>query len=47
MRKDQKVRFTYLTGKLGALLIMSLEIAKKNGLNKPSDVIVEENESGI
>ncbi|MGI0021574.1 MAG: AbrB/MazE/SpoVT family DNA-binding domain-containing protein [Nitrososphaeraceae archaeon] len=47
MKENQKVRFTYLTGKLSATLIIPLEVAKKNGLNKPSDVIVEETENGI
>jgi hypothetical protein len=34
------------TGKLGAILIMPLEIAEKNGLSQPSDAIVEEIENG-
>jgi hypothetical protein len=45
--QNQKIRFTYITGKLSATLIIPLELAKKNGLNTPSDVIVEETDDGI
>lgn len=47
MQENQKIPFTYLTGKLSATLIISMEIAKRNGLEKPTDVIVEETENGI
>jgi bifunctional DNA-binding transcriptional regulator/antitoxin component of YhaV-PrlF toxin-antitoxin module len=45
--QEQKIRFTYLTGKLSATLIIPIEIAKKHGLIKASNVIVEETENGI
>ena len=47
MEDDKIIRFTYLTGKLSATLIIPIEIAKKHGLTKSSNVIVEEIEKGI
>lgn len=47
MQEDQKIRFTNLTGKLGATLIMPLETAKRNGLNRPTNVLVEKTENEI
>ena len=43
----EKIQFTFLTGKLSAILIIPLEITKKNGLIEHSDVIVEETENGV
>lgn len=47
MEENKEIRFTYITGKLSVTLILPLEIVKKNGLHKASDVIVEETERGI
>jgi len=47
MQGDQKIQYTYLTGRLSATLIIPIQVARKHGLNKPSNVIVEETENGI
>jgi hypothetical protein len=44
---DQKIPFTYLTGRLSATLIIPIEIARKHRLTKASNVIVEDTENGI
>jgi hypothetical protein len=43
----RKVSHTFLSGNLSATLIIPIEIARKHGLDKPSNVIVEETENGI
>lgn len=45
--KHQKVTHTFLSGKLSATLIIPITIARKYGLDQPSNVIVEEREDGI
>ena len=37
----------FLTNKLSATLIIPIEIARRNGLNEPSHVLVEETAQGI
>lgn len=44
---NEKIRFTYLTGKLSATLIIPIEIAKKHGLTKASNITVEETREGL
>jgi hypothetical protein len=44
---NEKIRFTYLTGKLTATLILPMEVAKKHGLTKASDITVEETSEGL
>jgi len=41
------MEYTCLTGKLSTTLNIPLDIARKHGLHKPSNVIVEETENGI
>lgn len=52
--KDQKgipevrrVTHTFLSGNLSATLIIPIEIARRHGLDKPANVIVEESGDGI
>lgn len=47
MREDQKIHFTYLTGRLSATLIIPIELARRHGLTKASNVIVEETTNGL
>ena len=42
-----KIHFIFLTGKLSATLIIPIEIARKHGLTKSSNVIIEETENGL
>jgi hypothetical protein len=44
---QQKNYFTVLTGRLSATLIIPIEIARKHGLTKSSDIIIEETENGL
>jgi hypothetical protein len=44
---EKRVVHTFLNGKVSATLIIPLETAKKYGLDKPADVIVEETQDGI
>jgi hypothetical protein len=46
-RYNKRVVHTFLSGKVSATLIIPLETARKYGLDKPSDAIVEETQSGI
>jgi hypothetical protein len=47
MSENRKFNYTYLTGKLSATLVIPIDIAKKHGLDNPSNVVVEETENGI
>lgn len=47
MSEIKDVTKTFLTGKLSATLIIPIEIARRNGLEKPSHVIIEEKPEGI
>jgi hypothetical protein len=42
-----RLSFLILSGKLSATIVIPIEIARKYGLDRPSDVIVEETDSGI
>ena len=46
-RYGKRVVHTFLSGKVSSTLIIPLETARKYGLEKPSDVIVEETQNGI
>jgi bifunctional DNA-binding transcriptional regulator/antitoxin component of YhaV-PrlF toxin-antitoxin module len=43
----RKITSTFLSGKLGATIVIPIDIARKHGLDRPSEVIVEETEDGI
>ena len=45
--KFKKVTHTFLSGKLSATVIIPIEIARKYGLDSPSNVTVEEIDEGI
>ena len=47
MTEIKDVTRTFLTGKLSATLVIPIEIARRNGLEKPTHVIVEERPEGI
>ena len=38
----KKITHTFLSGKVSATVILPIEIARKYGLDKPSNVVVEE-----
>jgi hypothetical protein len=44
---NKKIATTFLSGKISSTLIIPIEIARKYGLDEPSNVIVEEKENGI
>ena len=44
---ERRVTHTWLSGNLSATLVIPIEIARRNGLDRPSDVVVEETENGI
>ena len=45
--KFKKVTHVFLSGKLSSTLIIPIDTARKYGLDKPSNVVVEEREDGI
>jgi hypothetical protein len=47
MTFSKKITSTFLSGKLSATIVIPIEIARKYGLDRPSDVIVEETDAGI
>ena len=47
MSNFKKVRNIFISGKLSATLIIPIEIARKYGIDKPSNVIIEETKDGI
>jgi hypothetical protein len=47
MSEFKRITHIFLTGKLSATLIIPIDIARKHGLDKPSNVVVEEKDDGI
>lgn len=47
MKISRKITSTFLSGKLSATIVIPIEIARKHGLNRPSEVVVEDTEDGI
>jgi hypothetical protein len=47
MSEIKDITKTFLTGKLSATLVIPIEIARRNGLEKPAHVVVEERPEGI
>lgn len=45
--KFKKVTHTFLSGQRSATVIIPIEIARKHGLDTPSNVTVEETDEGI
>ena len=46
-QKQKEITKIYLTNKVSATLIIPIEIARRNGLDQPSHVTVEEVDKGI
>ena len=44
MSEFKKVRHVFLSGKLSSTLIIPIDIARRHGLDKPANVILEEND---
>jgi hypothetical protein len=44
---DKKVTHTFLSGRLSATLIIPIDTARRYGLDKPANVVVEERQEGI
>jgi len=47
MYELKKVTHTFIAGKLSICMIIPIEVARKKGLDKPSNVTVEETDQGI
>jgi hypothetical protein len=44
---DKRVTRSFLSGRVSATLIIPIDTARKYGLDKPSNVVIEEMEQGI
>jgi hypothetical protein len=47
MSEIKKVTHTFLSGRLSATLIIPIDTARKYGLDRPANVVVEERQEGI
>jgi hypothetical protein len=47
MQQGKHITSTFLSGKLSATLVIPIDIARRQGLEQPSQVVVEETENGI
>jgi len=47
MPKLKNITHTYVTGRFSTTLIIPIDIARRYGIDKPSNVIVEGTENGI
>jgi hypothetical protein len=47
MYENKRITSTFLSGKLSATLVIPIDIARRHGLNLPSQVVVEETDHGI
>jgi hypothetical protein len=47
MSEIKKVTHTFLSGRLSATLIIPIDTARRYGLDKPANVVVEERDEGI
>lgn len=47
MSDIKKVTHTFLSGKLSATLVIPIDTARKYGLERPANVVVEEKDDGI
>ena len=45
--KFKKITHVFLSGKFSSTIIIPIDTARKYGLDKPSNVVVEEREDGI
>ena len=47
MPEFKKITHTFLSGRLSATLIIPIDVARKYGIDQPTNVIVEEKPEGI
>jgi hypothetical protein len=47
MSDIKKVTHTFLSGRLSATLVIPIDTARKYGLERPANVVVEERDDGI
>ena len=47
MNEFKKIRHIYLSGNHSATCVLPIEIARKYGLDRPSNVVIEERPEGI
>jgi hypothetical protein len=47
MSEFKKIAHIFLSGKLSSTLVIPIDIARKKGLHKPTNVVVEEMGDGI
>ena len=47
MSEFKKITHVFLSGKLSSTLIIPIDIARKKGLDKPTNVVVEETVDGV
>lgn len=47
MSELKRITHTFLSGRLSATLIIPIEVARKYGIDRPANVIVEEKPEGI
>ncbi len=47
MNEYKKITHTFLSGRLSTTLIIPIDIARKYGIDKPANVVVEERDEGI
>jgi hypothetical protein len=47
MTEFKKITHTFLSGRLSATLIIPIDTARRYGLDKPANVVVEERDDGI
>ena len=47
MSELKRVTHTFLSGRLSATLIIPIDTARKYGLDRPANVVVEEKDDGI
>jgi hypothetical protein len=47
MSDIKKVTHTFLSGRLSATLVIPIDTARKYGLERPANVVVEERDEGI
>ena len=45
--KFKKITHVFLSGKLSSTIIIPIDAARKYGLDRPTNVVVEEHEEGI
>jgi hypothetical protein len=45
--ESKKITHTFLSGKLSSTLIIPIDTARRYGLDKPANVVVEEKPEGI